>query len=64
MLKYEKFRKALRQVIQSSELDVGVVYFILKDMLYEIEALYLGRIQQEAQSEAQAQSENKEEQSE
>lgn len=51
MLKYEKFRQTIRQVIQQSELDVGVVYFILKDIIHELEPLYLQQIQQEAKEE-------------
>lgn len=48
MLKYEKFRQAVRQIIQQSGLDVGIVYFILKDIVRELEPLYLQQIQKEA----------------
>lgn len=40
MLKYDIFYKTLMSVIQNSGLDVGAVYFILKDILHEIEKLY------------------------
>lgn len=40
MLKYDIFYKTVMNVIQNSGLDVGAVYFILKDILNEIEKLY------------------------
>lgn len=40
MLKYDIFYKTLMNVIQNSGLDVGAVYFILKDILHEVESLY------------------------
>ena len=60
MIQYEKFRQTLRQVIQQSGLDVGVVLFILKDITREVEQLYIQKVQEEAQLEK----ESKEEQSE
>ena len=30
--KYQVFRETLKQVIQNSGLDIGVAYFILKDV--------------------------------
>lgn len=51
MIKYEKFRQTLRQVIQESGLDVGAVLFILKDITREVEQLYVQQVQKEVQSE-------------
>lgn len=51
MLKYEKFKEAILDVIQSSGLDVGVVYFILKDITGQIQALYMQQLQKEANKE-------------
>ena len=47
MIKYERFRQTIREVIQNSELDVGAVFFILKDVLGEVESLYRQQIQKE-----------------
>lgn len=51
MLKYEKFKAAIHNVIQQSGLDVGMAYFILKDITGQLEVLYLQQIQKEAQEE-------------
>ena len=48
MLKYEKFKQTIMQIIQSSGLDVGIVYFILKDIVKEVEQLYFTQVQKEA----------------
>ena len=48
MLKYEKFKTAIHNVIQNSGLDVGMVYYILKDITGQMEVLYLQQIQKEA----------------
>lgn len=53
MLKYEKFKETIMQTIQKSGLDVGIVYFILKDILYEIETLYIQQVQKEVAEEKQ-----------
>ena len=45
--KYEKLKRTLMDIIQSSELEVGIVYFILKDILREVEKLYYTQIQKE-----------------
>lgn len=60
MLKYEKFRQTIRSVIQQSGLDVGIVYFILKDIEREIEPLYLKMVQDELRKEQEAESEQNE----
>ena len=51
MLKYEKFRQTILQIIQESGLDVGVVFFILKDITKEIESLYIQQLQKESAEE-------------
>lgn len=51
MLKYEKFKAAIHSIIQQSGLDIGMVYFILKDITRQLEVLYLQQIQKEAQEE-------------
>lgn len=51
MFKYEKFKQTIQRTIQGSGLDVGIVYFILKDIVHEIEPLYYQQVEKEAQSE-------------
>lgn len=48
MMKYEKFRQAILQVITESEMDVGMVLYILRDIVREIEVLYSQQLQKEA----------------
>ena len=50
--KYQIFREALKQVIQNSGLDIGVAYFILKDVFSEIESLYYAQLNKECLEEA------------
>lgn len=47
MLKYEKFKQTIQQIIQQSGLDVGIVYYILKDLTNEVHVLYLQQVQKE-----------------
>lgn len=44
---YEILRKTIDKSITDSSLDIGAVYFILKDIFIEIENLYYARINQE-----------------
>ena len=48
MLKYEQFKQSIRQYNQSSELDIGIVYFILKDLFNEIERMYYAQLNKES----------------
>ena len=50
--KYQVFRETLKQVIQNSGLDIGVAYFILKDVFSEIETLYYAQLNKECLEEA------------
>lgn len=50
--KYQIFRETLKQVIQNSGLDIGVAYFILKDVFSEIETLYYAQLNKECLEEA------------
>lgn len=47
MLKYEKFKTAIHNIIQQSGLDVGMAYYILKDITGQLEVLYLQQVQKE-----------------
>lgn len=47
-LKIEQLRQTIALTISKSELDVGTVYFILKDILREIEGMYFNQVQKES----------------
>lgn len=44
---YNDFRNVTVYNIQNSGLDVGVVYFILKDILTEVEKTYISQVNKE-----------------
>jgi len=46
--KYEVFKQSIKKYIQNSELDIGVVYYILKDIYKEIENLYYATLNRES----------------
>lgn len=60
MLKYEKFKQTILNDIQSSGLDVGVVFFILKDITRDVGSLYTQQLQKEATREQMEQPEEEE----
>lgn len=45
--KYQLLKDGINHLIQKSELDIGAIYFILKDIFNEIEFLYYGQINKE-----------------
>lgn len=46
-LKIEQLRQSISTLIGKSELDVGAVYFVLKDILREVEIAYIQQVQKE-----------------
>lgn len=44
---YNEFRQVTINNIQNSGLDIGVIYFILKDILVEVEKAYFAQINKE-----------------
>lgn len=50
---YQLFKEKINYVIQNSGLDIGAVYFIFKDIFYEIEKLYYAQLNRECLEEAQ-----------
>lgn len=50
---YQLFKEKINYVIQNSGLDIGAVYFILKDIFLEIEKLYYAQINKECLEEAE-----------
>lgn len=50
---YEVFRNNVINTIQNSDIELGAAYYILKDVLGEVEKAYSHSIQQELEAEAQ-----------
>lgn len=46
-LKIEQLRQSISALIGKSELEVGAVYFVLKDILREVEIAYIQQVQKE-----------------
>ena len=46
-----KFNKILHELISNSELDIGTIYFILKNTFREIETLYYTQLNKESMNE-------------
>lgn len=55
---YQILKESINSIIQKSGMDVGAVYFILKDIFREIETLYYSQINREIIEESKE--ENKE----
>lgn len=49
---YQIFKETINQIIQNSGLDIGAVYFILKDVFSDIEKMYFAQINSECLKEA------------
>lgn len=47
-LKCELFKQSMNQIIQTSGLPIGMVYYIFKDLFHEIEKLYIATVNKEA----------------
>lgn len=58
---YQFLKEAINQNIVNSNLDIGAVYFILKDIYFEIERNYYIRINQELLEEQKQNTETKNE---
>lgn len=55
---YQLLKESINALIQKSGMDIGAVYFILKDIFREIETLYYSQINREIMEESKE--ENKE----
>lgn len=44
---YQKLKETISNIISNSNLDIGVVYFILKDIYRDVENLYYNQINKE-----------------
>lgn len=49
--KYESFRNGVMYIIRSSGLDIGAIFYILKDLLREVEEIYSNTLRQEIEEE-------------
>ena len=49
---YQILKESINNVIQKSNLDIGAIYFILKDIFKEIEVLYYSQINRELMEES------------
>lgn len=58
---YQLFKETINSLIQNSGLDIGIVYFILKDIFQDIEKLYYAQINKELIEEQKQNIENKDE---
>lgn len=56
---YQIFKENINAVIQNSELDIGVVYFIMKDVYSDLEKMYYAQINKELIEENNKQENNK-----
>ena len=52
---YEAFRNSIMYAIRTSGLELGAIFYVLKDIMSEVERLYSNAIQQEFEAEKQAQ---------
>lgn len=59
---YQMFKDTTNNVIQNSGLDIGAVYFILKDIVSDIEKMYFAQINRELLEEQKQNIENNKEQ--
>lgn len=51
--KYQIFKETVNNAIKDSNLDIGAVYFILKDIFSDIEKIYYAQINKELLEEAE-----------
>lgn len=58
---YQFLKESITNLLQQSKLDIGIIYFILKDIFKEIETLYYTQINKELIEESKIQNEEQEE---
>lgn len=56
---YQIFKENINAIIQNSGLDIGVVYFIMKDVYSDLEKMYYAQINKELIEENNKQENNK-----
>jgi hypothetical protein len=57
MKDYEIFKTSINNMISETKLDIGAIYFVLKSIYFEIEALYYAQINKELIEESSEQGE-------
>lgn len=63
-LKYEFFKQSIYQLIQKSNLEIGIIFYIFKDIYNDIEKLYYAQLNKESLAQAEEQKETTEEENE
>lgn len=58
---YQIFKEKINYVIQNSNLNIGAVYFILKDIFNEVEKTYYSQLNKECLSDAEKINQNDDE---
>ncbi len=58
---YQIFKETINQVIQDSNLDIGAVYFIFKDIFSDVERTYYMQLNRECLEEAKKNNEETDE---
>lgn len=48
---YESFRNGIMYIMRSSGLEIGAIFYILKDVLREVEETYSNTLRQEIEAE-------------
>ena len=61
---YYLFKQKIIQLIQNSQLNIGEIYFIFKDLLTEIENLYIQQVKNEINTLQQEKRNNQQNQNE
>jgi len=57
---YESFRNGIMYVMRTSGLELGAIFYVLKDILREVEEMYSNTIRQEIEEEERRQREAEE----
>ena len=55
---YQMLKEQINYVIQNSGLDIGAAYFILKDILFNLERMYYAQINKEFLEESENETES------
>ena len=57
---YESFRNGIMYIMRTSGLELGAIFYVLKDILREVEEMYSNTIRQEIEEEERRQREAEE----
>lgn len=57
---YQIFRNSINNFVNEQKLDIGAKYYILKDILHDVEAEFFAQVNKEAIEEAEGVNQNAE----